>query len=102
MKNAYPLPLINDILVGLRKAKYFVSLDLHMGYHHIPVKESDRPKTAFMTHRRLFMFKRMPFGLCNAPATFQRLMDAVLEGKIGQEILVLLDDILIFAETPEE
>ena len=102
IKDAYPLPLINDILVGLGKAKYFVSLDLLMGYHQIPVKESDRPKTAFITHRGLFMFKRMPFGLCNAPATFHRLMDALFEGKIGQEILVFLDDILIFAETPEQ
>ena len=48
------------------------------------------------------MFNRMPFGLCNAPATFQRLMDSLFETEIGKELLVYLDDILIFAETPEE
>ena len=73
-----------------------------MGYHQIPVRESDRAKTTFITHRGLFMFKRMPFGICNAPATFPRLMDAFFEGKIGQEILVFLADILIFAETTEQ
>ena len=102
IKDAYPLPRIEDILVGLSKAKYFVSLDLLMGYHQISVKEADRPKTAFVTHRGLFMFNRMPFGLCNAPATFQRLMDRLFETEIGKELLVYLDDILIFPETPEE
>ena len=73
-----------------------------MGYHQISVKEADWPKTAFVTHRGLFVFNRMPFGLCNAPATFQRLMDSLFETEIGKELLVYLDDILIFAETPEE
>ena len=62
IKDAYPLPRIEDILVGLSKAKYFISLDLLIGYHQISVKEADRPKTAFVTHRGLFMFNRMPFG----------------------------------------
>ena len=73
-----------------------------MGYHQISVKEEDRPKTAFITHKGLFLFNRMPFGLCNAPATFQRLMDSLFESKIGEELLVYLDDILVFAETPQE
>ena len=102
IKDAYPLPRIEDMITGLCKAKYFVSLDRLMGYHQISVKEADRPKTGFVTHRGLFMFNRMPFGLCNAPATFQRLMDSPFETKIGKELLVYLDDILIFAEAPEE
>ena len=100
--DAYPLPRIEDILTGLCKAKYFVYLDLLMGYHQISVKQADWPKTAFITHRGLFMFNRMPFGLCNAPATFQRLMDSLFETELGKELLVYLDDILIFTETAEE
>ena len=73
-----------------------------MGYHQISVKEADRPKTAFITDRGLFMFNRMPLGVCNATATFQRLIDSLFETEIGRELLVYLDDILIFAETPEE
>ena len=57
---------------------------------------------AFVTHKGLFMFNRMPFGLCHAPAPFHRLMDSLFETKIGKELLVYLDDRLIFSETPEE
>ena len=84
IKDTYPLPRIEDILVGLSKAPYFVSLDLLMGFHEISVKEEDRPKTAFVTHRGLFMINRMPFGLCNAPATFQHLIDSLVETEIGK------------------
>ena len=102
VKDAYPLPGIEDILTGLFKAKYFVSLDMLMRYHHISVKEADRPKRAFVIHRGLFMFSRMPFGFCHASATIQLLMYSLFETEIGKELLVSLDDILIFAETPEE
>ena len=101
-KDSWPLPRIDDIINYLHGAKYFASLDLLMGYHQIPIKESDRPKTAFITHRGLFQFKRMPFGLCNAPATFQRLMDELFSTEIGKILLVYLDDLLIFAKTEEE
>ena len=101
-KDSYPLPNIDSLFVELHKAKCFASLDLLMGYHQISIHESDRPKTAFITHKGLFMFKRMPFGLCNAPATFQRLMDALFSGLVGKVVLVYLDDLLIFAETEEE
>ena len=73
-----------------------------MGYHQIPVKESDRPKTAFITHKGLFMFRRMPFGLCNAPATFQRLLDTLFCTELGRRILIYLDDLLMFARTEAE
>ena len=66
------------------------------------IAESDREKTAFITHDGLFEFNVMPFGLCNAPATFQRLMNLALSGMLWSECLVYLDDIVIFGHTFEE
>ena len=74
VKDSYPLPRIDEILASLGKARYFASLDLIMGYHQVEMDQRDRAKTAFTTHRGLFVFNVMPFGLTNAPATFQRLM----------------------------
>ena len=76
-KDAYPLPCIDDTLAG---SLWFTTLDLISGYWQVEVKPEDREKTAFCTKDGLFEFKVMPFGLCNAPATFQRLMDLVLAG----------------------
>ena len=73
-----------------------------MGFHEISIKKEARPKTAFVTHRGLFMFNRMPFGLCNAPATFQRRMDNLFQTEIGKIILIYLDDLLLFAKTEIE
>jgi len=70
VKDAYPLPRIDEILGSLAKAKYFIALDLLMGYHEVEVECADRAKTAFITHRGLFIWNVMPFGLTNAPATF--------------------------------
>ena len=66
------------------------------------IAESDREKTAFITHDGLFEFYVMLFGLCNAPATFQRLMNLALSGMLWSECLVYLDDIIIFGRTFEE
>ena len=62
IKDAYPLPRIDDIFTSLHSAQNFVALDLLMGYHQITVAEADRPKTAFITHRGLFVYNKMPFG----------------------------------------
>jgi len=75
--DAYPLPNITDIL-DLGNAKYFSVLDLASGFHHIPMDPKDASKTAFSTSYGHYQFKRMPFGLKNAPTTFQRLIDNVL------------------------
>ena len=101
-KDAYPLPWIDEILDTLGGAQWFCTMDLASGYWQIKMKECDKPKTAFVTRKGLFQFKVMPFGLCNAPATFQRLMEGVLMGFQWEQYLVYLDDIIVFGKTFEE
>ena len=98
--DAYPLPNINEILDQLGGAKYFSVFDLASGFHQIPMKPEDAPKTAFSTPHGHYEFVRMPFGLCNAPTTFQRLMDHTLAGLQGTEMFVYLDDIVPLRKFP--
>ena len=100
--DAYPLPNITEILDQLGSAKYFSVFDLASGFHQIPMHESHAHKTAFSTPHGHYEFKRMPFGLKNAPATFQRLMDQVLCGLQGTELFVYLDDIVLYASSLRE
>ena len=78
-------------------AVWFSTLDLRSGYHNIPIKETDRDKTAFITRRGCFRYKVMPFGLTCAPSVFQRLMDLVLCGLTYKSCQVYLDDIIVSA-----
>ena len=94
-KDVYPLPRIDDILDTLGGCKYFSTLDLSSGYWHIEMDRESSEKTAFSTHCGLFEFTRMPFGLCNGPATFQRLMEIVLAGLEWKCCVVYVDDILV-------
>ena len=94
-KDVYPLSRIDDILDQLGKAKYFTSLDLASGYWQVKLAKESREKSAFTTHCGLYEFIRMPFGLCNVPATFQRLMQVVLAGLDWKSCFVYLDDIVI-------
>ena len=97
-KNAHPLPKIRECLDCLGDAKWFSTLDLQSGYHQIEVKESDRPKTAFVSSRGgLYEFSTLPFGLCGAPATFQRCMEMVFRNLTWKTVLVYMDDIIIFS-----
>lgn len=98
-KDAYPLPRIDDTLDSLKGAKFFSSIDLYSGYWQIEVDEADREKTAFITPEGLYEFKVMPFGLCNAPATFERMMDNLLRHLKWTMCLCYLDDIVVFSET---
>ena len=101
-KDVYPLPRVDDILDTLGNARYFTTLDLASGYWQVPLDDDARPKTAFTTHQGLYEFVRMPFGLCNAPATFQRAMQSVLAGLEWRDCFVYIDDILIASATYEE
>ena len=96
-KDAYPLPRIEESLDALAGAKWFSTLDLASGYNQVPMAEKDIEKTAFCTPFGLFEFNRMPFGLCNAPGTFQRLMDRIFGDKSFHSLLLYLDDIVVFS-----
>lgn len=95
MKDLYPLPRLDDVIERLAGTEYFTSLDLASGYHQIPVALKDRKKTTFSTADGLYEFHRLPFGLCGAPPTFQRLMDRVLTKLKWKECFVYMDDILM-------
>lgn len=96
-KDAFPLPRIEETLTSMTQAKWFSTLDLASGYWQVEVDPQDREKMAFMTPLGLYEFQRMPFGLCNAPATFQRLMQQCLSGQITESLLVYLDDIIVYS-----
>ena len=98
-KDAYPLPRIEESLDALTGAQLFSTLDLASGYNQVPVAEKDKAKTAFCTPFGLFEFNRMPFGLCNAPGTFQRLMERIFGDQSFQSLLLYLDDIVIFSSS---
>ena len=101
VKDAFPLPLIEDCFDSLEGVKYFSGLDMASGYYQLEVAERDKPKTAFITRYGLFQHTRMGFGLCNAPATFQRAMQTVLKGLNWKEVLAYLDDIIVLGTTFE-
>ena len=90
---------IDDTLDMLAGKQWFSTLDLASGYWQVSLSRDARAKTAFATHSGLFQFRVMPFGLCNAPATFERLMDRVLQGLRWNRCLVYLDDIISFGGT---
>ena len=96
-KDRYPLPRIDDSLDLLGGNRYFTSLDLKSGYWQKRVDINDVPKTAFICPFGLYEFLVMPFGLCNAPRTFQRAMDTVLAGLKWRTCLIYIDDILVFS-----
>lgn len=101
-KDAFPLPRIEESLDALSGARWFSTLDLASGYNQVPVTEKDKMKTAFCTPFGLFEWNRMPFGLCNAPSTFQRLMERIFGSQHCQSLLLYLDDVVVFSSTVDQ
>jgi hypothetical protein len=101
-KDAYPLPRTDSCLDAMNGAKWFTTFDLRNSYHQLELEPSDADKTAFICREGSFRFLTMPFGLCNAGATFQRLMDMVMAGLNFEICLVYMDDIVIFSKTLEQ
>ena len=102
IKDRYPLPRADYCVEAMSGARCFSTFDLKQSYHQVKVAPEDRDKTAFICPRGMFRYKTMPFGLCNAGATFQRLMDLIMAGLHLDVCLVYLDDIVVFSRTPEE
>lgn len=101
-KDAYPLPRIEETFALLSGSKWFTVLDLKSGYYQLEVEPADRAKTAFTTPFGTWQFRKMPQGLTNSPATFQRTMEKVMTGINLQEVIAFLDDLIIFSNTLEE
>ena len=102
VKNRYPLPLTMELVDALQKAKVFTTLDLRWGYHNVRIKEGDEWKAAFRTRQGHFEPTVMTFGLTNAPATFQHMMNDIFKDLIGVYVIIYLDDLLIFSEDESE
>ena len=102
VKDRTPLPLMTELREQVAKAKVFTKLDLRHGYNLIRIAKGDEWKTAFRTKYGLFEYLVMPFGLCNAPASFQAMINEVLRELLDEGVIVYIDDILIYSETEEE
>ena len=100
--DSFPLPRKDESLDAFNGAQWFTRLDLASGFNQVAGEEEDKPKTAFTTSFGLFEYNRMPFGLCGAPATFQRLMHSCPHDQIYQLLLVYLYDVIVFSKTFDE
>ena len=101
IRDHYPIPKIDDCIDSLGEATIFTTLDCNSGYWQTPIAAEDRDKTALICHADLFRFNRMPFGLRNAPSTFQGALDIILAGYEWRSCLVYLDDVIIYSNEIE-
>ena len=101
-KDVYPLPRIDNLLDKLSQATCLSAIDLASGYHQVQLAPGDCEKTTFVTRYGLFEYTVLPLGLCNAPSTFQHLMNLVMHGFIDKFVLVYLDDILVYSDNQDE
>lgn len=101
-KDSYPLPDVQECLETLCGNKYFSNLDFASGYWQIPVEKTSQELTAFKKAGEIYEFKRLPFGLCNGTASFQRLINALFTGMRGLNVQLFLDDICLASKTWEE
>jgi hypothetical protein len=101
-KDQYPLPLIDETLARIAKAKIFTKIDIRQAFHRIRISPECEDLTTFRTRYGAYKYKVMPFGLTNGPATFQRFIKNTLMGYLDDFCSAYIDDILIFSETPEE
>jgi hypothetical protein len=102
IKNRYPIPRIDELLDEIHRVVYFTNIDLRFGYHQIKMREQDVPQTAFRCHYGHYEFLVMPFGITNAPTTFQYCMNHVFNKKLRKFLLVFFDDLFIYNKTWEE
>ena len=102
IKDAYPLPRIDDSLDALSGSQYFSTLDLVSGYWQVELDEEARDKSAFVTRNGLWKWRVLPFGLTSAPSTFERLMEKVLRGLHWRTLMIYLDDVVVFSSTISE
>lgn len=101
-KDAYPIPLTAELLDRLKAAKRFTTLDMRWGYYNVRIRDGDEWKTSFRTRYGQFEFLVMQFGLCNAPAAFQRMVNDLFHDLVDVNVVIYLDDIIIFSENPDE
>lgn len=96
VSDRYPLPLLWQQIQKAAGYKYYVTLDLNWGFWNLPLAPESRHYTALMTHKGLFEFTVLPFGIKNSPSEFQRMMDGVLADLLGEQIICYMDDIVIY------
>ena len=101
-KDCRPPPRIYYILDSLEGAQWFSTLDLKSGFWQVALEPADQEKSAFCLDDGLWQFTVMPFGLCNAPATFERLVERVMRGLVGKGVIMYLDDVIVYAHTVME
>lgn len=102
IKERYPMPIIEDEIARLAGQAWFITLDLASGYYQVPIGEQSKHLTSFVTPDGQFEFNRMPFGLANAPAVFQRMMNQLLGSSRFSKAMAYIDDLLIYGKDPDE